>query len=89
MQCTFFIIQVLLIRSSNGSRVSTPLCYNFLQIIGGQKSAFSKVMGEAEIVPVFGQTFAYLFPILLILLIIINLFDVYTMIARMLGLQKF
>ena len=46
-------------------------------------------MGETEIVPVFGQTFYYIFPILLILLIIINVFDVYTLIARMFNLQKF
>ena len=46
-------------------------------------------MGETDIVPVFGQTFYYIFPILLILLIIINVFDVYTLIARMFNLQKF
>lgn len=46
-------------------------------------------MGEADIVPVFGQTFFYIFPILLLLLIIVNTFDVYTMIARMFGLKKF
>jgi len=46
-------------------------------------------MGEADIVPVFGQTFFYIFPILLLLLIIVNTFDVYTLIARMFGLEKF
>lgn len=46
-------------------------------------------MGETDIVPVFGQTFYYIFPILLILLIIINVFDVYTLIARLFNLQKF
>ena len=71
------------------SRVSTPLCYNFLQMIDHQKSSFSKVMGEANIVPVFGQTFFYIFPILLLLLILFNVFDVYTLIARMFKLQKF
>lgn len=52
-------------------------------------SSFSKVMGDANIVPVFGETFYYIFPILLLLLIVVNVFDVYTLIARMLGLQKF
>jgi hypothetical protein len=74
---------------SNASRISTPLCYNFLQIVDHTSSSFSKVMGEADIVPVFGQTFFYIFPILLLLLIIVNTFDVYTLIARMFGLEKF
>ena len=69
--------------------MSTPLCYNFLQIINNGRTAFSKVMGEANIVPVFGETFYIIFPILLIILIIVNIFDVYAMIAKMFGLQKF
>ena len=71
------------------SRVSTPLCYNFLQMIDHTSSSFSKVMGEANIVPVFGQTFSYIFPILLILLILFNTLNVYSLIARMFNLQKF
>jgi hypothetical protein len=46
-------------------------------------------MGETDIVPVFGQTFYYIFPILLLILITINAFDVYALIAKMFGLQKF
>ena len=46
-------------------------------------------MGATDIVPVFGQTFYYIFPILLILLIVVNVFDVYTLIAKMFGLTKF
>jgi hypothetical protein len=46
-------------------------------------------MGEANLVPVFGETFPIIFPILLIILIVVNIFDVYAMIAKMFGLQKF
>ena len=46
-------------------------------------------MGDANIVPVFGQTFTYIFPILLLILIVLNIFDVYTMIARLFKLEKF
>ena len=46
-------------------------------------------MGEANIVPVFGESFYFIFPILLILLIVFNIFDVYTWVAGMFGLQKF
>ena len=46
-------------------------------------------MGKADIVPVFGETFYYIFPILLILLIVINLFEVYKRISGIFGLKKF
>ena len=58
-------------------------------MIDHTSSSFSKVMGEANIVPVFGQTFSYIFPILLILLILFNTLNVYSLIARMFNLQKF
>ena len=63
--------------------MSTPLCINFLQIVNSNPTSFSRVMGDANIVPVFGQTFTYVFPILLLILIVVNIFDVYTMIARL------
>jgi hypothetical protein len=58
-------------------------------MINNKQTAFSKVMGETDIVPVFGQTFYYIFPILLILLIVVNVFNVYALIAKMFGLEKF
>jgi hypothetical protein len=60
-----------------------------LQIINDKNTAFSTVMGNTDIVPVLGQTFYYIFPILLLILIIVNAFDVYSLIAKMFGLQKF
>lgn len=69
--------------------MSTPLGYNFLQIINHNDTSFIKVMGEANVVPIFGETYKLIFPILLIILILFNALDVYSKIAKYLGFQKF
>jgi hypothetical protein len=48
-------------------------------------TSFSRVMGEAVI----GQSLYYVFPTLILLLIVFNAFNVYTLIARMFGLERF
>lgn len=77
------------INNRNCSRVSTPLCYNFLQLVGVQASAFSEVMGTVDIAPVFGRTFNIIFPMLLLLLIAFNAFDIYSKVFKAAGLQRF
>lgn len=46
-------------------------------------------MGTADIVPVFGRTFNIIFPMLLLLLIVFNAFDIYSKVFKAVGLQKF
>lgn len=69
--------------------MSTPLCYNFLQLVDVQDSAFSNVMGTVDIVPVFGRTFNIIFPLLLLILIAFNAFDIYSRVFKAAGLQRF
>lgn len=69
--------------------MSTALCYNFLQLVNVEDSAFIDVMGTADIVPVFGRTFNIIFPMLLLLLIVFNAFDIYSKVFKAVGLQKF
>ncbi len=69
--------------------MSTPLGYNFLQIINDKDTSFIGVMGEANVVPIFGETYNIVFPVLLIILILFNAFDIYSMIAKHMGFQKF
>lgn len=74
---------------SNCSRVSTPLCYNYLQLVNIQDSAYSSVMGSVDIVPVFGKTFNIIFPMLLLLLIFFNAFDIYAKVFKAVGIERF
>lgn len=60
--------------------------YNFLQIVNQKNTSFVHAMGQS---PLLSNTFHTLFPILIILLIIFNIFDVYTRLCKRLGLTKF
>ncbi len=81
-----FFAMYLVIYFSNCSRITTPLNYNFLQIINDDDTSFIKAMGET---PLLGKTLQVVFPILIIILIIFNAFDVYSLICKKIGLNKF
>ena len=46
-------------------------------------------MGTINIVPVFGRTFNIIFPMLLLILITFNAFDIYSKVFKAAGLQRF
>lgn len=75
----------LLFTSVNLSRVSYPLCYNYLQITGMPRSAFLDFFGEISI----GEHNTYIFPVLLIVFAIFNLLDIYDRIMTCFGLGNF
>ena len=52
-------------------------------------TAFNKVMGEINIVPIFGSGFTSVFPIILIVLCLFNIYDVYGKFLSYLGLKQF
>lgn len=79
----------LLFSSINFARVSAPLCFNFLNMIKVHNTAFNKVMGEINIVPIFGSGFTSVFPITLIILCLFNIYDVYGKFLSYLGLKQF
>ena len=65
----------LLFTSVNFSRVSAPLCCNFLNIIGYKKCAFNYVLGDINLVPLLGPSLSIFFPFILVLFTIFHLFD--------------
>ncbi|EGR30759.1 lmbr1-like conserved region family protein, putative [Ichthyophthirius multifiliis] len=79
----------LMFYSINFARVSAPISYNYLKILGLKNSCFEKIIGTMDEVPILGQANAYFFPMILIILILFNLFDVYKKILQALGLEQF
>jgi len=61
-------------------RLTAPMVYNFLLMIDDKTSAFYKVMGEMDFVPIFGDKRAAsaFLPLVLIILCAFNIFDVYS-----------
>lgn len=57
--------------------------------MGVKESAFEKIIGAMDDVPILGSANTYFFPLILIMLIIFNAFDVYTKILSSLGLKQF
>lgn len=79
----------LLFTSLNFSRVSAPLCFNFLNILNIENAALNKALGNINLVPVLGESFPMYFPLVLIFLVIFNFFDMYDKIASQFGLKTF
>lgn len=46
-------------------------------------------MGEANVVPIFGETYNIIFPVILIILIVFNTFDIYALVAKQFGIKRF
>jgi len=61
----------------NLARISTPLCYNFTRIFGTEETDFKSVMGDFDIVPIFGDDFPNIFPVVLILLVVLGYWNLY------------
>lgn len=79
----------LLFASVNFSRVAAPLCYNYLEMINFKDTAFNKILGNINLVPVLGDDFTNFFPSLLVLFCLFNLFDLYGKVLSLFGLENF
>jgi len=75
----------LIFAALNFSRVSSPMVFNFLQMLKLKGTAFNQVMGSSKL----AISFTRYFPLLLILLIFCNIFDVYGRILSKFGLSRF
>jgi len=75
----------LVFASINFSRVSSPMVFNFLQMLKLKGTAFNQVMGEVD----FAFSFTTYFPLFLIFLIFCNAFDIYGRMLGWLGLNSF
>jgi hypothetical protein len=75
---------------SNFGRVSFPLCYNFIQLTQTNiETAFSDVIGDMNVVPIFGPSFTVLLPLMLILMCFFNLFNLGGKLMGAVGLSSY
>ncbi|KAL4502427.1 hypothetical protein ABPG72_012014 [Tetrahymena utriculariae] len=77
----------LLFGSINFSRVSAPLCYNFLQMMRIQNTSCEQVIGKFD-TSVFGSFSAFFFPVVLIIFTLFNFFDIYDFVVEKFNLQQ-
>jgi len=71
------------------ARISAPLCYNFLLFIKVRGTMFCAVMGVIDLVPVLGESFTHFFPLALVGLCAMNLFNLYSKLMSLVGLSQF
>lgn len=79
----------LLLMSGFMCRIGFPLCLNFAQMIKlNNKTILEEIVGTTELDPMFGSNFFIVYPTILILLVVLNLFNVYENLIRMVGLSS-
>ena len=75
----------LLFTAINLSRVCYPLCYNYEQITDMAESTFLNFFGNVTI----PHQYSIIFPILMIIFGLFNIFDIYDKIAGYLGMASY
>jgi len=76
----------LVFASVNFARVATPLVFNFLRVAQfNQKAVFTDVVGSGK----FATSFTQYCPMILILLVVFNVFDLYGKLLTFFGLSRF
>jgi hypothetical protein len=71
------------------TKLAPPLCFNFLKLINVQGTAFHRMLGGLDPIPLIGEDFQKLFPATLLLLVAFNAFDVWSKLMLCLGLEDF
>lgn len=80
----------LLFLSSFMCRVGFPLCINFVQILKlGKKTILEDIVGSTELDPLFGSKFMYIYPAALLLLVILNILNIYGHLLRLIGISSY
>mmetsp|Transcript_14808 Transcript_14808/g.10705 ORF Transcript_14808/g.10705 Transcript_14808/m.10705 type:complete len:143 (+) Transcript_14808:1301-1729(+) len=70
-------------------KLAAPLCFNFCQLIDLKSGTqFNSIMGLMDPMPIIGPSFQKLFPATLLVLCLINFFDVWSKFMRLLGLEE-
>ncbi|ORX53806.1 LMBR1-domain-containing protein [Piromyces finnis] len=69
-------------------RLIYPLCYNFLNLTNNSQSAFSKIMGKIDLVPLLGKEFNGYVPILMIVFTLITFFNIHGKVLKHFGVDK-
>jgi len=70
-------------------RLQFPLGYNYLLMLKYDTSecGFSKLIGQMDVVPLFGKSFPVYAPLMILLLCAFTLFDVYAKLLNLLGFE--
>jgi LMBR1-like membrane protein len=71
------------------TKLAPPLCFNFLKLINVQGTAFHRMLGGLDPIPLIGEDFQKLFPATLLLLVFFNAFDFWGKMMKCLGLEDF
>jgi len=69
-------------------RLIYPLCYNFLYLTDNSQTAYSKIMGKIEFVPLLGKEFNYYVPILMIVFTVVTFFNIHYKVLKYFGIDK-
>lgn len=71
---------------SNMGRFTLPACFNYLQILGESKSSLTAFIGKLNLIPVFGEGFPNLFPIIFGLVLVCKLLNLHGKALHLMGL---
>lgn len=74
--------------SINFARVCNSICFNFLGMLNISDSNFNRVIGKLNQVPQFGNSLPNIFPILLIVFVLIEIFDIYGKLLSLMGFRN-
>jgi hypothetical protein len=70
------------------AKLTAPLCYNFLKFIKVTGTQFYAVMGVVNLMPILGEEFVVFFPSLLLVFVILNYFNIFGQLMKVLGLSQ-
>ncbi|KAI9141131.1 LMBR1-like membrane protein-domain-containing protein [Paraphysoderma sedebokerense] len=70
------------------TRLTFPLCYNFLNLALENETTFSKIMGTVNLVPLLGEQFNNWIPITMVVICVMTVGNVYGRILRICGVKN-
>lgn len=81
----------LLFLSGFMCRIGFPVCYNYLQMLKLQKkqTSLEDLLGVMDLFPIFGKHFTIFYPMILLILVLLNFFDIFRKISNLFGISQF
>eukprot|EP00347_Sterkiella_histriomuscorum_P007168 403349999 len=71
------------------TKLAAPLCVNFLKLLHIEGTAFHRMIGAMDPIPLIGEQFQKIFPATLLLLVFFNAFDLWSKMMKCMGLDEF
>jgi len=79
----------LLFNATMMLRAATPLAYNFVMLLRMDAISLVHFIGVIQVIPFFGGSFTSVFPWFIFVVALMTLLNVWTLIARMLRIERF